>query len=181
MPMWTIARDLRSDIKRPADFPLPGPSAYAELMDGVELSGVGLGGYHNYWSPTCGIPDASCVALGHKSDLEAIRHGLMWDGLAGRALAMFEFLSRRVLQIQRAVKRSPKHPNFTGLEAMLSSALDGPGGVVASKFDQDVAEQQRVAATILKQNRLMTEEMDHESRKETTNKDKKHGGEDDAA
>ena len=160
-----LTRDLASDTKRPNDFPLPGPSAYAELMHGVKASGVGLGGFRNYWSRASGISPTCGVALEHKVQFESLDHGLTWDGIRGRESAMVEFMSRRVLQTHRATKRSPKHPDFDGLEAMLTSRLDESGGVVATKFDQFIAEQQRTQAVIMKQARLHAEELEHDQKK----------------
>ncbi len=170
-----VTSGLSPDIKRPKDFPLPGPSAYAELMSGVLASGVGLGGFHNYWERASGVSPGCAVSKEHKCIFESLRHGLLWAGLAGKHLAMTEFSSRRVLQIHRAVKRSAKHPNFEGLEAMLSSALDDTGGVVATKFDQFVADQQRAQAQIMKQSRLVTEELEHESKRGKEGKPPKGG------
>ena len=56
-------------------------------------------------------------------------------------------------------------PNFDGLEAMLTSRLDESGGVVATKFDQFIAEQQRTQAVIMKQARLHAEELEHDQKK----------------
>ena len=164
IPLHYISTKVR-DIKRPVDFPMQGPAAFTELILGIEASGVGLGGFHNWWVTISGISPSSGVANEHKCIFEALRHGLFWDGLAGRTLALFEFLSRRVLMIHRAVKRNPKHPNFEGLEVMLSSALDESGGVVASQFDMYVSESQRVKANVMKQTRLMHEELEHEAKK----------------
>ena len=70
-----------------------------------------------------------------------------------------------MLQIQRAVKRCPRHPSFEGLGLMLSSSLDESGGVVTSKFDAFVAEEQKSQGIILKQERLYREEQESEAKK----------------
>ena len=75
-----------------------------------------------------------------------------------------ELIARRALQIQRVVRRSPRRPNFEGLESMLSSAIDETGGIVTSKFDEFVANEQKVAANILKQQRLWHDEADTDKR-----------------
>ena len=95
----------------------------------------------------------------------------------GSSSATAELLARRILQIQRAMRRSPKHPDFTGLEAMMASQLDETGGVVTSKFDQWVAEEQETAAIIMKNNRLFVKERDKdESRPQPRDADAKPGG-----
>ena len=49
---------------------------------------------------------------------------------------------------------------------MLSSTLDETGGVIASEFDQWVASEHKVQATIMKQNRMFGEEQDAENKRQ---------------
>ena len=78
-------------------------------------------------------------------------------------------LSRCLLMILCAVKKSAKRPNFEGPESMLTSSLGVNGGVVAMKFDRWLAEQQRPQAQIVQQSRLMQEETEHEHQRNTAN------------
>ena len=66
-----------------------------------------------------------------------------------------EHLARRILQIQKAIRRSPKHPDFTGLDQLMASQLDETGGVVTAKFDEWVAQEQKTQAIIMKNTRLL--------------------------
>ena len=77
----------------------------------------------------------------------------LWQGRAFGSC-----ISRRVLQIQKAVKQNPRVPDFTNLQAMLSSTLDETGGIVTSKFDEWVAGEQKTEAVIMKNQRLHAEE-----------------------
>eukprot|EP00974_Lingulodinium_polyedra_P098710 9566594-Lingulodinium_polyedra.AAC.1 len=74
-------------------------------------------------------------------------------------------MARRALQIQRAVRRCPRHPSFDGLDVMLSSQLDESGGIVTSRFDAFVAEEQKSRAQVMKQQRMWAEERQHEDKK----------------
>ena len=47
-------------------------------------------------------------------------------------------------------------------DVLLSSTLDDSGGVVATKFDGYIADQQRTQAQFMTQGRLMQEEVEHE-------------------
>ena len=60
--------------------------------------------------------------------------------------------------IQKAVRRNPRAPDFSGLDQFMASTFDETGGVVVSGFDKYVAEEQRTTAMILKQTRLWSEE-----------------------
>eukprot|EP00974_Lingulodinium_polyedra_P030863 2970366-Lingulodinium_polyedra.AAC.1 len=61
--------------------------------------------------------------------LDVMHHALTFDCLDVSNLASFELMARRALQIQRAVRRCPRHPSFDGLDVMLSSQLDESGGI----------------------------------------------------
>ena len=65
------------------------------------------------------------------------------------------------MQIETAVRRNPKVPDFTGLECMLDSRTDSSGAAVTATFDSWVTERQRDAANIQKQGRLVREETVH--------------------
>ena len=76
-------------------------------------------------------------------------------------------LSRRIIQTQKAIRRSAPHPDFTGLDAMMASTLDESGGVVTSKFDEWVAGEQKTAAVIMKNSRMFQEEQAADAKKHT--------------
>ena len=69
-----------------------------------------------------------------------------------------EYRIRRLLQIEAAVDRNPKVPDFEGLEMMLTSAVAPSGAVITDKFSEWLAGRQRDAAQSMKQGRLLREE-----------------------
>ena len=81
-------------------------------------------------------------------------------------LASCEAQSRRLVQIEAAVRRSPKLPDFSGLEVMTQAAADPSGAAITQGFNAWVASQQKDAATIAKQGRLLREEIDQLSKKQ---------------
>ena len=93
-----------------------------------------------------------------------------FDQLDIMNVAGMEMLSRRVLMIERAVRKSPKTPVFSGLDSMLSHMFDESGGIIASKYDQWVAEEQRAQAQIMRQQRMFNEE------RATADKGRQEGG-----
>ena len=64
------------------------------------------------------------------------------------------------MQIEAAVRKSPKMPDFSGLEIMTQANADPSGAAVTQGFNSWVAAQQKDAATIAKQGRLLREEME---------------------
>jgi len=146
------------------DWPFRGPSAVEEFLHGIDATGLDLAAYHGHWQTTSGVHPAAGCTIEFKNLLEIMRHLLLHDQVNVGTLAGAELIARRCLQIQRAVRRSARHPNFTGLEAMLSSALDETGGVVTSKFDEFVAKEQKQQAEIMKQHRLWNDEQEHDTK-----------------
>eukprot|EP00974_Lingulodinium_polyedra_P029415 2834140-Lingulodinium_polyedra.AAC.1 len=73
-------------------------------------------------------------------------------------LSSAELVSRLILQIQQAVKRNPKNPDFRGTAVMIMSKLDSSGGLLVGDFAKFVAEEQKSEAFTMKQQRLHAEE-----------------------
>lgn len=138
----------------PAGWQFRGPNAIVEFLEGIDATGLELAGYYGHWQRQSGIHSQSGAAAEFKKLLELLRHLIAHGQVDVSNLAGAELAARRCLQIQRAVRRSPRHPNFDGLDAMLSSALHETGGVVTSRFDAFVAAEQKDPAAILKQQRL---------------------------
>ena len=72
--------------------------------------------------------------------------------------ATMEHFARRLLQIQKAVKRSPKVPDFEGLELYMNHLLDPSGAAHAPSFDAHIASVTKDEMVVLKQMRLAKEE-----------------------
>ena len=97
-----------------------------------------------------------------------------YDGLDPTNCAALELAARRIVMIERAVKVNPKSPCFDGLHKMIQHTQDERGGVATQQFTAHFAQQAEAEARILKQNRLLREELEAK-RKE---KDKKKNGKD---
>ena len=87
------------------------------------------------------------------------------DQLNVPACQSAEYLARRVLMLQRAVKRSPKAPDFDGLDTYVAHRLDNNGGLLSSDFDKFVAEHQKTEAIIAKSQRMHREEQETERKR----------------
>ena len=95
-------------------------------------------------------------------------HGLWWHVAIDRLFsytAAMEHVCRRALQIQRAVQRSPKSPDFENLDEYMRHASDSAGKVTAVKFEQHIAERNRAEGQIMKQFRLHKEESEADAKR----------------
>ena len=70
-----------------------------------------------------------------------------------------------MVQLESAVRRNPKAPDFGGLDVMLEGHTDASGAAATQGFDQWVMEQQRAKAQIAKQGRLLREEAETEKKR----------------
>ena len=157
---------------QPKDWVFRGPSALEELSMAVDATGLDFATYFNHWKMTSGVNPSGGVCIELKHLLEVLRLAFAFDQLEPFNLASLELVSRRILQIMRAVRRNARHPTFEGLEGMVAFSLDESGGVITSKFDEFFATEQKNAALIMKQYRLAQEEKQAEyKRLEET-----HGG-----
>jgi hypothetical protein len=151
-----------------SDWIFRGPSAVSELLRGVRASGEDLSGYHEYYCRASGLEPANAVAIKHRDLLSILHHMVTFDQLDAPFLASAELCARLILQCQAAVKKSPKQPDFRGLQMMVQSDLDSGGGVLTGDFARFVAEEQKTEAFTLKQQRLYADE--------TTQSQKRSGG-----
>ena len=103
--------------------------------------------------------------------LSALYHMFVFDQLNMYHLASAELLARHIKRIHRAVKKNSKNPDFRGLDLMVQSKLDRTTYVELGEFAKYVAEEQKAEAFTLKQQRLFSEETEHQKKKQE--KDKK--------
>ena len=127
---------------------------------GIRGSGEDLAGYHEHWVRSSGVAPESAVAMHHQSLLPVLHHLVCVDQVDALQLAGTEMLCRRLLQLQRAVKRAPKSPDFRGLEFMSAPRLGSSSTLLVGDFAKFVAEEQKAEAFTMKQQRLFAEESD---------------------
>ena len=139
-----------------------GPPALAEVLRSVETSGLEFQGWGQQYLHSSGLSAKSGLAIEFMQAVYTLFYLVCHDLLDGRHLVAAEHVARRILQIQKAVRRNPKSPDFEGLEVYGRHMTDSSGSVFAPTFDKHVAETQRAAAITLKQDRLNREEQAHE-------------------
>ena len=74
-------------------------------------------------------------------------------------MAGAEYLARRAVQVQRAVRANPKCPSFPGLEKMCDQTLDEATGLATRDLTKHFADISEADAKIMKQQRLLRSEM----------------------
>ena len=104
------------------------------------------------------MPQAPGLCHGHETLCECFRlsHGVGQVNVSN--LCFFELLMRRMIQIDIAVSRDSKAPDFTGLSVVLSSVTDGSGAIQTKEFHKWVADKNESRARIMKSERLYLEE-----------------------
>eukprot|EP00971_Amphidinium_carterae_P306995 6100970-Amphidinium_carterae.1 len=89
---------------------------------------------------------------------------MCYDELNVGSLVSGEAMCRKLIQIETAVRRNPRQPDFEGLDLMMTSVLDESGAAQASSYMTWITSRQRDEAQVLKQGRLLREEREAEAR-----------------
>lgn len=96
----------------------------------------------------------------HRRLSESLQLFLQEDQLNLPALSGVELLVRYLVQIETAVARNPRAPDFADLDALAGSTVNEAGGLVLPVYGKYVAQLQRDEAFNLKQRRQWHEEQD---------------------
>ena len=177
VPLSQAADHFRpKELTRVLDWPHSGPRAVVELVRGVVTLGLTLFTYHPHWVRQSGIHAESGIALEHRVHCQVLALALGYDCLDASNLSCLELLARRVLQIERAVKVNPKAPSFQGLGKMIEHAMDEGGGIATRDFTAHMATLAAQEAQILKQNRLLREELAAKNKDKDKGNGKDKGG-----
>ena len=152
-----------------------GPAAALEVGQSIVQSGLEPPNFCATWEANSGVAPKSPLAHEHKNLIYLYWYFVCVDLLDPTQSAAMEATSRGILQLQRAVRKNPKAPDFVGLEPYLRHIPDASKGAHAPKFDSFVAETNKAEAGWLKQARLQQEEEEAAAKK----KPKKKKGEKD--
>ena len=140
-------------------WPISGPRSVKEFLLALRSAGhTALIDYHNSWVKSSGTAEKAAHTREHRFILEVLRLLLQYDQLECSSLAGAELLLRRLYQIELAVRKSPKAPDYDGLEFLLETAVDTSGAAVLPSIAKWLGETQHKEAFTLKQMRLWTEE-----------------------
>lgn len=140
------------------DWNLQGPRVVLEFLKAVRSGPGDLATYHLSWAKSSGVNIFSMPCHDHRIICNVLRAALETDQLNISNLLAFETLTRRLVQIETAVGRSPLSPDFTGLELVLEDPIGSGGEAVTSSFNNWLASKLKDQAFIAKQTRLYKEE-----------------------
>ena len=150
---------LRSKQIDQVGLPLKGPHVAPEMA--VALRDAGQEGFEiprSHWATKSGVPERSAAVRGHRLWSQVLRMGISFDLLDPANCASLEFAARRLAQIETAVKRNPKVPDYDGLDAMLETTIDSTGAAVAPAVGSRFAELRKTQAVVMKADRQSWEE-----------------------
>jgi hypothetical protein len=105
-----------------------GPSSTKEALSGIVAAGLEPPAYQNHWKSSSGVSPNSGVCVERGLLLTFLQMMVTYDQPDVMNIAAAELASRRILMIQRAVKRNPRSPDFDGFECFSASTLDSSGG-----------------------------------------------------
>ena len=158
-----VARARESKAEQ-SSWSFPGPLAAEEWLVAISTGSGNFNSYHAEWVRLSGVYEGSASCHEHRHGCELLRLAKSVDGWHLLNSAVIEHVVRRMVQIERAVARNPRQPDFSGLSLITEVGIDRTGAAHASKFDEYVTERQQKHAFVLKQTRLYTEEVSKNSR-----------------
>lgn len=135
-----------------------GPSAVRELCMSIAQSRLDPNAYAVQWKTASGVTAQSALAYEHRMLVTALGLMVCEDRLDPTQLSVAEHLGRRVLQIEKAVRKNHRQPEFDGLEMYMKHLADAGLGAQAPVFETHMAEQMKAEAQVLKQSRMAREE-----------------------
>ena len=146
-----------------------GDSTIHEVADGLIATGLEPPGYHSAWVTGSGVTPSGPIAREHFYLIMFIWYMAVVDRLNIFASVAAEHASRRILALQKAVRKNPRNPDFSGLEAYNKHVPDPGGALPAPKMDQHSATLQKNEAFFMKQTRLAREETEAEAKRKGKN------------
>ena len=140
------------------DWPHQGSRAFSEFVSSVAAAADTWVAYHAEWARTSGVGSGTAPAHEHRILCEYMRLSHSVDQMNCPNLASTELLTRRLIQLEMAVERCPRSPDFSGLACVLVGSTTESVGAIARDFTEWVSNKQRDRAGVLKQQRLMRDE-----------------------
>ncbi|CAK0822646.1 unnamed protein product, partial [Prorocentrum cordatum] len=138
-----------------ADYTDLGPRAMGEFVTSVAVGSGNLTSYQAEWERMSGVFSGGAQCHEHRSLLEIARRAICMDQLNVKNLHCMEALVRRVIQIEMAVQRNPRHPDFSGLEDAVGGPTGASGSAAVPRYTEFVVARQKDRANILKQMRAL--------------------------
>ena len=155
----------RSSPKDLPGFPLPGPRVGKSFMASLRSAGQTYTSHHTDFIRKSGVAEKSSAAREHRHGHEILRLLCEYDQIDPSNSCAAEYLTRRLIQIESAVRRNARRPDFEGLDALLDTSVDEGGAAVVAEFATWVAERQKAEAQTLKAGRQWRDERAADNKK----------------
>ncbi|CAK0838714.1 unnamed protein product [Prorocentrum cordatum] len=133
------------------DWPFPPPRASLEYLESIRDGPGSMVVYESEWRQDSGVGDGTAALHEHRNNAEVLRLAHQVDQLNIPNLACFEQLVRRQVQIEMAVERNAKHPDYGGLDLVLGGPTTESGAASSQTFRDWVYKKQGERAQTLKQ------------------------------
>ncbi|CAK0861131.1 unnamed protein product, partial [Prorocentrum cordatum] len=145
-------------------FPLSGSRVTHEFVKTLRATGMEWMSHHLDFIHKSGISPNSNITRAHRRLTEALHAFQQQDMLNLPSLSGVEILVRYLVQIEMAVARNPRSPDFQDLDAVVASTVNEYGGLVLPEYSKYIAQIQKDEAFTLKQQRQWREEQSTRSR-----------------
>jgi hypothetical protein len=140
------------------DFPLGGIRAAKEYHSAVAEGAGNFTSYHAEWTRLSGVSEQSAVSHVHRNICEVLRLLHYYDQIDVSATAGGEMLTRWLIQSEISVERNPRHPDYSGLDIVISAPTTREGRAQTTNFNAWVTDRLKDRAAIWKKERLYREE-----------------------
>ena len=145
------------------DWPHLRSRATKEFLTSIRDGSGNLQNYHTNWMYRSGVLEGSAVCHSHAILCKSLRLFFCYDQVDVSDLAGVEQIVRRIIQDKRAVRKNPKHPDYSGQEFVLNQTTDVTGAASTAVFNRWYAQTQRDKAVVLKNARQHREELANEA------------------
>ena len=129
-----------------------------ELLLGLSDSGKEMLPFISDFFVHSGLSPRSGVGLEIFYLLVSLYYLCCWDRCDPTSLIAAEHIARRLVQLQKAVRRNPKQPDFNSLESMMRHCDPIHGTIHTPALDKALSETAKAEANVMKNIRMMEEE-----------------------
>jgi len=156
--------ELSKKVAQPG-WPYLGTSAAEEYLGNLRQLDKSLVAFDMEWRGRSGVAEKSTSARLHKDYAELAQLMLTRDQYDLVNSVSGEMVIRKLIQVEQAVRRNPKQPDYEGLDVITANLTDETGAIQTRAFASWVGEQQKNEAFVLKHNRAWHEERNNLSKK----------------
>ena len=129
-----------------------------ELLNGLHDSGKEMLPFISDFFVHSGLSPKSGIGLEIFYLLVALYYLLCWDRCDPTSLISAEHIARRLIQLQKAVRRNPKQPDFSSLDPMMRHCDPIHGSIHTPALDKHLSDVAKAEANVMKNVRMMEEE-----------------------